>query len=228
MKRTYIILIGTLIAGICVLQACRKTDSPSHVAVISYPVITLQGAQFITINNGATWNDPGATWKDTVTGESGNVTVAVNTSKDSAYYLVYTATNKNGFQAHVWRGLAVTNQSNNTDISGAYVFTDSTGPFAGAFGLPDTLYKVSRAFFMNPDIDLSGDTGLIAVKSDSTISVAMILTSSTSSGTGSLVPEFFKHATISYTPSVFLQYNDSINYQPTLSVAADSIRLLHQ
>jgi hypothetical protein len=150
----------------------------------------------MTINHGATWNDPGATWTDTVTKESGTIKVAVNTSKDSAYVLVYTATNKNGFQTTVTRGLGVTNYTGPKDISGAY--TDNNG---GA----DTILNVSRALFYLPTVDFIGDPGVIVIKSDSTISVSTVLTLATGT-TGAPIPVTFSQATISYAVPITFGY----------------------
>ena len=97
MKRIiFKITLFVAIAFFWMLSGCKKiNDTPSHVAQISFPVVTLLGPADTTINRGAAWHDPGATWKDTVTGESGTLTAqTINTGTDSAYVLVYTATNK--------------------------------------------------------------------------------------------------------------------------------------
>jgi len=179
-----------------VLPACKKTNEyPSHVATLSFPVITLLGPGDTTISRGATWKDPGATWKDTVTGESGTLTATVNTSADSAYLLIYTATNKNGFKSFAARGLGVTNYNGPKSLSGAY--TDNNG---GA----DTIYQRSRALFaiLNVDAFGAGDSSVIVIKSDSTISVATIGTYVTGT-TGVALPETFSQASITYQPAFY-------------------------
>lgn len=211
MKRILMILIPlTVVATISLLSGCKKKENqyPSHTATVSFPILTLVGAQDTTINRGATWNDPGATWTDTVTKESGTLKVSVNTSKDSAYMLVYTATNKNGFQSTVTRGLGVTNYNGPIDISGAY--TDN-------FGGADTIVAVSRALYYVPGIDFIGDAGLVMIKSDSTISVATVYTLATGT-VGAPLPVTFSQATISYATPITFGFTVNVLNVPASSI----------
>jgi len=198
MKRIVSISISlAAIAYLCLLMDCKKTNEyPSHIAQVSFPVVTLLGPGDTTINRGATWKDPGATWRDTVTGESGTLTAtAVNTSVDSAYLLLYTATNKNGFKTFATRGLGVTNYNGPINLSGVY--TDNNGG-------TDILYQGSRALFINPNADAFGayDSTVIVIKSDSTISVATIGTYVTGT-TGIALPETFSNTSILYQPPFY-------------------------
>ena len=212
MKRIKIIFIAlTALGCIGIMSGCKKVNEyPSRTVQISFPVVTLNGPQFMTISRGGTFTDPGATWKDTVTGEHGNLTMTVNTGKDSAYFLVYTATNKNGFQNQtmVFRGVGVTNYSGPLDISGNY--TDNAGN-------TDSLQLVSRALFFHPNVDLYGDPGVMVIKSDSTISVATIKTLVTGTN-GAPIPVTFTQDTIYYTSPIYFQYNVTIlNVPPYLA-----------
>jgi len=212
MKR--IISILTALACLSMFGCKKENNYPSHVAQVSFPVVTLNGPQFVTINRGGTWTDPGATWKDTVTGESGTLTMSVNTSKDSAYFLVYTATNKNGFQnqVQVFRGVGVTNYNGPIDISGNY--TDNAG-------YTDSLQLVSRALFYHPNVDLYGDADVMVIKSDSTISVAQIKTLVTGT-TGAPIPVTFTQDSISYVSPYYFQYTVTI-----LNVPPYAAQFLH-
>lgn len=197
MKRIIMILIPLAVVAISMLSGCKKKENefPSHTSKVSFPVITLLGPQDTTISRGATWVDPGATWVDTITGESGTLkATAINTSVDSAYMLIYTATNKNGFQSYVARGLGVTNYNGALDISGAYTVNGSTV----------NIYKVSRALFLNPNADGygAGDSSVMVIKSDSSISVATIGTYITGT-VGAPIPETFSQASIIYQPAYY-------------------------
>lgn len=210
MKRILLILIPiTAVACLFLIPACKKTnDYPSRTVQISFPTISLNGAQYLTLNRGASWSDPGATWKDSVTNETGTIKLTVNTSKDSAYVLVYTATNKNGFQATVTRGVGVTNYSGPIDLSGFY--SDNAGG-------TDSVYLGSRALFVNPNVDLYGDAGIIVIKSDSTISVATIQTLVTGTN-GAPIPVTFTQDSVSYASPYYFQYTATIlNVPPYLA-----------
>lgn len=219
MKRILSILFPlVLVVCIVMLSACKKySENPSHVATISFPILTLNGAQDTTINRGASWADPGATWKDTITGETGTLKVSVNTSVDSAYILVYTATNKNGFQSTVTRGLGVTNYNGPKDLSGAY--TDNAG---GA----DTIVKVSRALFQLPTVDFIGDAGVVVIKSDSTISVATVYTLATGT-VGAPLPVTFSQATVNYTSPITFGYNVNVLNVPASAIPNPSPVFTH-
>jgi hypothetical protein len=204
MKRILLILIPlAALASLSLLPSCKKTNEyPSHTALVSFPVVTLIGPADTTISRNAVLKDPGATWRDTVTGETGTLHAqAINTSTDSAYLLVYTATNKNGFQATVSRGLGVTNYNGPIDISGLY--TDNAGG-------TDTLIKVARALFYHSDIDLTtnyyslygGDPGVIVIKSDSTISASSVYTTGTGT-TGAPLLTTLSNASIIYQPAYY-------------------------
>jgi len=211
-KSIFIIIPITALICFSMLSACKKVNEyPSKVVTISFPVVTLNGPQFVTLNRGASWSDPGATWKDTVTGETGTLTMTVNTSKDSAYYLIYTATNKNGFQnqVQVARGVGVTNYSGPLDISGNY--SDNAGG-------TDSLQMVSRALFYHPNIDLYGDAGVIVIKSDSTISASVIKTLVTGTN-GAPIPVTFTQDSISYASPYYFQYTATILNVPPYGAA---------
>ncbi len=205
MKKTiYITIALVAVAGIFWLSACKKTnDYPSKVVTVSYPVVTLNGPLDTTIAKGSTWVDPGASWYDTVTGEKGTITFAINTSKDSAYFFQYVATNKNGFtnlyqgSGPPTRGVGVTEIGNNIDISGAYTQNGPLGP------LPANLAKGSPGLFTVDNVDGFFDPGIIVIKSDSTISVATIQ---------ALGIYFQTYVTSAVVNTVFTQ--TSIFYQP--------------
>jgi hypothetical protein len=213
-KYIYILAPFTALVLLCVLHACKKyNETPSKTVIISYPTVTLIGAADTTLSRGANWVDPGATWIDSTTGETGKITFAINTSTDSAYLLTYVATNKNGFISYnnpqnptaVTRGVAVTNINNNADITGAYTCTGYLGPLAA------NVAKVSRGLFTVDNVDGFGDPSVIVIKSDSTVSIAPIYPSivgpTSYFGTyvsSATIPETFTSTAIIYQPAFIL------------------------
>jgi hypothetical protein len=196
MKKITIIFASAALLALCMLQSCAKKEEPSWVAKIGYPTVTLKGAPFITIARGATFSDPGASWTDSVTGESGNITVSIaNTGVDSAYVLVYKATDKNGFSSFVVRGVGVTNNVDTADLSGNYVCTVN-GYYAGFVGAVDSVQKVAKALYMIPGID-GLDMDVFVIKTDGTISIASIIEQGLTAPGANLL-ETFTGASLSY------------------------------
>ena len=120
-----IIAISAIIL-ILLNAGCKKENQyPSKVVKASYPTVTLVGNAITVVGQGATFNDPGATWIDSLTGETGtvNATATPNTSTEGLTVLTYTAKNKNGFEASATRVVAVTGISNAFDVSGDYART---------------------------------------------------------------------------------------------------------
>jgi len=209
MKKLTIILPIATLAIVCLLQACVKKETPSRVVEIGYPTVTLNGPADTTISRSASWVDPGASWTDSVTHESGTLTVSVNTSVDSAYVLMYKAVDKNGFSSFVTRALGVTNMSNAIDISGGYVdqYHGDTIP----------VQKVSRALFMIPNIDGFQDVSYMVIKSDSTISIATIIEQGVTAP-GANLPNYFRPSLISYAAPITFSSTDSITNVPSFPI----------
>jgi hypothetical protein len=146
-----------------------------------------------------------------VTGESGTLKAqTINTATDSAYLLIYTATNKNGFQTAVARGLGVTNYNGPISLSGGYN------------GNTISISQRSRALFLISNVDYTFpgaatiDTSVIVIKSDSTISVASLGTYITGT-TGAPVPETFSNATILYqSPFYYTGTPPRLTAQPAI------------
>ena len=89
MKRISIISISlfALCIAIFVLPGCKKDKTVSKLVTFSFPVLTLNGDAIIILNHGDAFNDPGASWVDTVTHESGTVTAStpVSTTSDGLF-----------------------------------------------------------------------------------------------------------------------------------------------
>jgi Domain of unknown function (DUF5011) len=207
MKRVTIIFAITALVAMCLL-GCVKKETPSRVVEIGYPTITLNGAPYVTLARGATWSDPGASWTDSITHETGTIKISVNTSVDSCYVLVYTATDKNGFSSFVTRGVGVTNNPDTANLSGNYTDQNS--------GNIDSVQKVAPALYLVPAID-GYDNGLFVLKTDGTISFATIIEQGlTAPGTN--LPETFTQAYLNYAAPVTFGATATITNVPSFPI----------
>ena len=120
-----LIIFSFLVAAFMV--SCNEADivDNDHQVGISkvtnYPIMTIHGAQFISIAVGTAFTDPGAS------AEAGGVTVdvavsgSVNTNTPGVYTITYTATNVDGFLVTNSRLVGVYNASAAAnDFSGSY------------------------------------------------------------------------------------------------------------
>ena len=205
MKRLTIIFSITALALMCLLGACVKKETPSRVVEIGYPTVILQGASYVSLARGASWSDPGATWTDSVTHETGTIKLSVNTSVDSAYILVYTATDKDGFSSSVTRAVGVTNNPDTANLSGNYTNQGN--------GAVDSVRKVGTALYIVPAID-GLDSSALVIKTDGTISIATIIEQGlTAPGTNLM--ETFTQAQLSYVqPYSFIATATITNVPP--------------
>lgn len=98
----------------------QLTDS----RITYYPVLTMQGDDFVQVPIGTTYSDAGC--KATLHGEdfsSKIITTGINTidvNKAGLYYITYTAVNPDGYSVSARRTVAVCDPSITTDISGTY------------------------------------------------------------------------------------------------------------
>jgi len=122
-----IIILSFLALGF--LASCNKPDiidNNEQVGISKityYPILTLQGAEYVTVAKGAAFTDPGAT------AEAGGATVPVTTSgtvdanTPGVYVVNYIATNKDGFSASAKRFVVVYSTDETAaanDFSGNY------------------------------------------------------------------------------------------------------------
>src|SRR5436853_6644573 len=126
MKRQFLLLTGTLIAGSMLFVAsCSKDDGDT-----TAPVVTLAGnsSEDVILNSG-TYTDPGATASDA---EDGSVTVTSdisstnpNTNYADTYTITYTATDAAGNVGTATRTVRVYNEAEN--YAGTYNVIDTCG-----------------------------------------------------------------------------------------------------
>lgn len=115
MKTTYFKTLGLLLlsAAILTLTGCDKSGTPSNAEGIigidrTAPVITLIGDANVTLNQGDTYTEAGATAVDDIDGPVPVViTGTVDTSTPGVYTLTYTATDSSSNEANVTRTVNV-------------------------------------------------------------------------------------------------------------------------
>lgn len=140
-KLTWLVLVaGSL------LTACKKetTNNVSKTVKVSYPEITLNGAELVKVAVGATYTDAGAKLKDDISGKITDIQPTssnVNTANPGLYTVNFTAANENGFETSVTRLVAVTSVNNAIDYSGTYLRT-ATGEKAFVTRVAAGVYKV--------------------------------------------------------------------------------------
>jgi hypothetical protein len=148
---------AVFILGLLAIISCKKitTDKVSKVVKVSYPMITLKGDSVVSIPVGGSYSDPGAVLTDDITGSKSDITATtsdLNTKEPGLYFMVYTATNSNGFQTTVERPIAVTSVPASWDLSGTYART-SNGAESHVSKVAPGLYYVDNVGGVLPPSD---------------------------------------------------------------------------
>ncbi|HMS29540.1 MAG TPA: DUF5011 domain-containing protein [Saprospiraceae bacterium] len=140
------IVYGILYTLIIFLSSCEGiTEDVSQITY--YPILTLKGEQWNTIDVGQSFTDLGAT--ATEGGNEINVKVGgdqVNSNIPGVYTITYTAVNKDGFSATEYRYVGVIDPSvKGKDMSGSYKRN------AGVFGV-SIVTKISDNFYKSDNV----------------------------------------------------------------------------
>ena len=97
-----------IVLGACNEKEIHNTDTQiGHSRVTFFPIVTLKGAKFMAVAKGGTFTDPGVDAKEGGQPIQATASPAVNTATPGVYSVVYTATNKDGFSAQVFRIVVV-------------------------------------------------------------------------------------------------------------------------
>ena len=102
-----------MLALVTVFSSCDKDEinnSETNVGrsdVTVYPILTLNGEQFMTVPLNGSFTDPGAVAKEGTATIQYTTSGAVNTGTVGVYRIQYTAANKDGFTASTYRWVAV-------------------------------------------------------------------------------------------------------------------------
>jgi hypothetical protein len=199
-----------MLSSVMVFTSCDKdeinnTDTQvGRSDVTFYPILTLNGSQYMAIPLNGTWTDPGAVAKEGATTIQYTTSGTVNVAAVGVYAITYTATNKDGFPASKTRFVAVystdaTAASN--DFSGTYLRA-ATGVNSFWTKIAPGVYKVD-----NPGGAASGAGLSIIVFNSTGLTVKAPAqktndgnTSSTSSETYTLTPAPPKYSWVFNNP----------------------------
>jgi hypothetical protein len=149
MKNKIVYVLALSGALLFAASSCRKetTAGVSKVVTVSYPKITLNGDPAISIPVGGSVADPGAKVFDDVTNTTTDIMASsnnINANTPGLYFLIYTATNANGFESSVVRPVAVTDISPSVDMTGTYARTSN--------GIEAHVTKVGTGLFLNDNV----------------------------------------------------------------------------
>lgn len=167
--KKYIIYIGMVLTSMTMFS-CNKVsfDYPAGYVgaskITNYPSITLNGATYMAVAKGTTFNDPGAS--ASAGGASIPVVTSgtVNTAVVGVYIVTYTATNTDGFPAAGTRYVAVYSTdatATANDFSGTYLRA-ATGASAVWTKIAPGVYTVNNpggAVGVNLQVFLFNPTG---------------------------------------------------------------------
>jgi hypothetical protein len=125
--KKYISYIGLMLIGM-LMFSCQKESfnyKPGYVGIskiTTYPVITLTGTDYVLVQKGATYTDPGATAKAGTADVPVKIS-ALSTATAGVFVVTYTATNTDGFSVTASRHVIVYStaaSAQNNDFSGDY------------------------------------------------------------------------------------------------------------
>jgi hypothetical protein len=173
-------------------SSCTE-DSAGISKVTTFPVITVLGAPSIGVAKGIPYVDPGFKAMEGTKDITSNVVVkgTVDVNKSGAYFLVYEATNSDGFKRSESRTVIVYDKSSisTADISGVYKSTIkrkvlTTGVLASRGPYSIVITKLADGLFIIDDL-LGGwyyygsaygvgyaGLGYVVLKADNTLSIA--------------------------------------------------------
>ena len=136
-----------IVLGACNEKEIHNTDTEiGHSRVTFFPLISLKGAKFMAVAKGGTFTDPGVDATESGQPITPTVSPTVNTASPGVYSVVYTATNKDGFSAQVFRIVVVYDTDAGAaaqDLTGNWART-SNGSVAVFTKLAPGVYVVSN------------------------------------------------------------------------------------
>ncbi|MBQ9532559.1 MAG: DUF5012 domain-containing protein [Prevotella sp.] len=118
-----------LALAVITLGSCDK-DTEGLSSVIDYPILTIEGDEFLISPIGEAYVDPGCTATFQGADYTSNIVVEgvedIDVNVPGLYYVTYTAVGPNGFSWSATRTVAVCDPSVDTDLSGTWTTTDAT------------------------------------------------------------------------------------------------------
>jgi hypothetical protein len=143
------IFIASTVIALFAFSACQKktTGSISSLVTASYPVITINGAQFVSMPVGGSFTDQGATAVDTILGETlqpTNVSNDIDPQTPGFYTVQYSFKNSNGYTSVGTRFVLVTDIDSALDYTGIYRRTNNN--------VPMNVEKVARGLYRTDNV----------------------------------------------------------------------------
>ena len=195
MKKSLLIIAGCAL----LFTACKKDkDKVSQLEAVSYPVISFTGSAFYSIPVGGSIPEISATASDTATGETGLPVKIVGTEDldnetPGLYIIQAEAQNKYGFISQENVYVAVTDISNDIDLSGVYVRTANSEPV--------NITKMARGLYQTDDIGGAASLEVTAYMVQTDENIIVIPPQPSMVGT-----IYAKDVVLSYTPDTSITY----------------------
>ncbi|MDP4197228.1 MAG: DUF5011 domain-containing protein [Bacteroidota bacterium] len=122
MKKIKLIILFSLIGSLFFLGSCKKDLETEGVSRITYfPEFKVTGDVAQSVIVGSTYTDPGVKAYENGAEIPVKITGSVDSKTPGAYVLTFTATNKDGYSAYVYRVVGViTSDAAADDLSGSY------------------------------------------------------------------------------------------------------------
>lgn len=143
LSKIYRFLLG--LAFLAFLNSCSE-EAPIESEITYYPTFEVVGGQYIMVESGTTFNDPGVIASAGEDELPVTISGSVNTSQIGVYALSYSATNDDGFSASTSRYVLVTNDPGliaGNDLSGAYTSATNATHKMNVTKIADGFYEAS-------------------------------------------------------------------------------------
>jgi Domain of unknown function (DUF5011) len=140
-------LLTAVLFTSCKKDEINNTEDKVGISrVTRFPSFTINGDQYISIVQGNSYTDLGATAKEGETDLQVQAQGQVNTNEVGVYDIVYSAVNKDGFAGSVTRTVAVlpAAEQAGVDISGKYKYATSA--------VVSTIQKLAPGFYLSSNI----------------------------------------------------------------------------
>lgn len=201
------ILIASVIVAIAIAGCKKKSDNVSSVVTVSYPTITITGAQYVSIPVGGVFTPPAATAYDSFYKEKSTVVKDLGTLDNATpglYVVTYSAKNHYGFVGTASVYVAVTDVSDELDLSGYYFRLSDPNRVSFVTKLATGLFMTSNVGGVDTG-DIATGPIVSAVFAVPSLSGLTFGTQPTSEGTLSSSLE-----SINYVPDTVLNYSISL------------------
>lgn len=128
MKKITIYSLMLCLSALCFMSCNDDEDQLTDSRLTYYPVMTLNGDEFVQVPIGTAYVEQGVTATLRDEDYSSNVVISGTVDSNTAglYYIVYTVTNEDGYASSLSRTVAVCDPNITTDISGSYTVAEGS------------------------------------------------------------------------------------------------------